>query len=87
MEEFDREIGLERLVAIHANDSKYELGAGVDRHENIGEGYIGKQGFENIMSYDAFREVPFFLEVPGFEGNGPDRKNIDILKGIRDQIT
>ena len=86
MEEFDREIGLERLVAIHANDSKYELGAGVDRHENIGEGYIGKQGFENIMSYDAFREVPFFLEVPGFEGNGPDRKNIDILKGIRDQI-
>jgi deoxyribonuclease-4 len=86
MEEFDREIGLERLVAIHANDSKYKLGAGVDRHENIGEGYIGKQGFENIMSYDAFREVPFFLEVPGFEANGPDRKNIDILKGIRDQM-
>ena len=86
MEEFDREIGLERLVAIHCNDSKYELGAGVDRHENIGQGYIGKQGFENIMNYHPFREIPFFLEVPGFEGNGPDRKNIDILKEIRDQI-
>jgi hypothetical protein len=38
------------------------------------------------MSYDSFKELPFFLEVPGFEGNGPDRKNIDILKEIRDQI-
>ena len=45
MEEFEREVGLAHLVAIHANDSKCPLGGGVDRHENIGEGYIGREGF------------------------------------------
>ena len=38
------------------------------------------------MGNPAFKDVPFFLEVPGFEGNGPDRQNIDILKNIRQQV-
>ena len=84
--EFDEAIGLENLVAVHANDSKRPLGAGVDRHENIGQGYIGVQGFENIMSNPAFRDVPFFLEVPGFENKGPDRENLDLLKEIRSRV-
>ena len=83
MEEFDREIGLSRLVAVHANDSKIELGGGVDRHENIGEGHIGMDGFEVIIGHPAFREVPFILEVPGTDGNGPDKENLDRLKEIR----
>ncbi len=83
MEEFDREIGLKRLVAVHANDSKCPLLGGLDRHENIGEGHIGRKGFETIMGHRAFRDVPFILEVPGFENTGPDRKNIDILKRMR----
>ena len=83
---FDEAIGLENLVAVHANDSKRPLGAGVDRHENIGQGYIGLQGFENIMSNPAFRDVPFFLEVPGFENKGPDRENLDLLKEIRSRV-
>ena len=87
LEEFDQEVGLDRLVAVHANDSKYVLGAGVDRHENIGCGHIGIKGFEVIMSHDAFKQVPFFLEVPGFERKGPDRANLDILKGIRSKVT
>jgi deoxyribonuclease-4 len=87
IEEFDQVVGLDRLVAVHANDSKYALGAGVDRHENIGCGYIGIKGFEVIMSHDAFKQVPFFLEVPGFERKGPDRANLDILKGIRSKMT
>ena len=86
MDEFDREIGIDRLVAVHANDSKQPLGSGIDRHENIGQGHIGVEGFENIMGHPAFRDVPFFLEVPGMEGGGPDRENLDILKDIRSRL-
>ena len=84
--EFDECIGLDNLVAVHANDSKYPLGAGVDRHENLGEGYIGLAGFENIMANPAFRDLPFFLEVPGFEGKGPDQQNLGILRDIRARL-
>ena len=45
MDEFEREVGLANLVAVHANDSKCPLGGSVDRHENIGEGHIGREGF------------------------------------------
>lgn len=83
MEEFDREIGLSKLVAVHANDAKVEHGSGVDRHENIGEGFIGVKGFQVIMGHPAFRDVPFLLEVPGFDKKGPDKKNMDRLKAIR----
>ena len=85
LDEFDGAMGLDRLVAVHANDSKTELGSGVDRHENIGHGHIGEQGFANIMSHPAFAGVPFLLEVPGIEGGGPDRINVDALKSIRDR--
>lgn len=83
LEEFDREIGLAELVAVHANDSKPPLGGGLDRHENIGEGQIGRDGFVNILSHAAFADVPFLLEVPGFENEGPDAKNVEILKELR----
>ena len=82
IEEFEREVGLERLVAVHANDSKCPLAGGVDRHENIGAGHIGREGFENILAHRAFADVPFLLEVPGLENKGPDKANVDILKGI-----
>ncbi len=83
MAEFDDEIGLDRLAVVHANDSKIKFGSGVDRHENIGEGDIGVKGFETIMGHDAFRSVPFILEVPGFDKSGPDRENVDRLKAVR----
>jgi deoxyribonuclease IV len=86
MEEFDREVGVERIVAVHANDSKSPLAGGKDRHENIGAGFIGIEGFRTIMSHAAFRDVPFLLEVPGLKGKGPDVENIDILKRLRDEI-
>jgi len=84
--EFDETIGLANLVAVHANDSKRPCGAGVDRHDNIGEGFIGEDGFAAIMGNPAFKDVPFFLEVPGFEGKGPDQRNIQILKDIRQRL-
>jgi deoxyribonuclease-4 len=82
-DEFDREIGLERLVAVHANDSKCALAGGLDRHENIGDGHLGRDGFANIMSHAAFADVPFLLEVPGYEDQGPDKPNVDALKAVR----
>jgi deoxyribonuclease-4 len=85
MAEFDERVGLDRLVAVHANDSKCPLAGGVDRHENIGEGHIGLDGFENILAHPAFADVPFLLEVPGFENEGPDRRNVEILKSVRDR--
>ena len=73
MTEFEQEVGFEQLVAVHANDSKVELGSGRDRHENIGDGQIGVDGFRRIMHHRAFKDVPFLLEVPGFgDGKGPD---------------
>ena len=86
MEEFDREIGLDNLVAVHANDSKIPFAGSVDRHENIGEGHMGVEGFRVIMGHPAFRHVPFLLEVPGAEGKGPDKSNVDVLKGIREEL-
>lgn len=86
MEEFDTEIGLDRLVAVHANDSKVELGSGVDRHENIGAGHMGLEAFEVIMGHPAFRGLPFLLEVPGEDGKGPDKANLDRLKAIRSKL-
>lgn len=86
MEEFDREIGLERLAVVHANDSKVDLGKVRDRHENIGEGFIGYEGFRAILGNAAFRDLSLLLEVPGIEGNGPDKENIDRLKRIRDEV-
>ena len=84
--QFDEAIGAENLAAVHANDSKQLCGSGVDRHDNIGEGHIGEAGFAAIMGNPAFKDVPFFLEVPGFEGDGPDRRNVEILKNLRHQL-
>jgi deoxyribonuclease-4 len=86
MEEFDREIGLDRLVAVHANDSKMPLGGVRDRHENIGDGHIGYEGFRTVMSHPAFRDLPFLLEVPGIDDKGPDKENVDRLKRIRAEV-
>ncbi len=83
MAEFEREIGLERLVAVHANDSKVDLRGGRDRHENIGQGYIGADGFRTILGHPVFAGLPLLLEVPGFDKNGPDRQNVDLLREIR----
>ncbi len=82
VEEFDRYIGLDRLVVVHANDSRSPLGSNVDRHENIGRGLIGEEAFRSILHHPAFRELPFILEVPGFDGKGPDRENLDILRRL-----
>lgn len=78
----DRNIGLERLWAVHLNDSKTPSGSNKDRHENIGQGLIGEQGFLNFLTHKEFSKRPLILEVPGFDDNGPDKKNIEIVKKL-----
>ncbi|MBO20325.1 MAG: hypothetical protein CL732_07290 [Chloroflexi bacterium] len=85
LDELDAGPGSGDVAAIHANDSKRVCGSGIDRHDNIGDGFIGEEGFAAIMATPAFAQVPFLLEVPGFEGKGPDQQNIDILKKLRGQ--
>ena len=86
LDELNAGPGCANVVAVHANDSKRVCGSGVDRHANIGDGFIGEAGFAAIMGNMVFSDVPFLLEVPGFEDKGPDRSNINILKNIRRRI-
>ena len=64
LEEFDREIGLSRLRALHLNDSKNPLGAHKDRHERLGEGYLGLEAFYRIIEHPVLRGLPMILETP-----------------------
>lgn len=64
IEEFDNVIGLDYLKAIHLNDSKNEKGARKDRHEKIGEGYLGLQTIVNVINHPKLKHLPFLLETP-----------------------
>ena len=78
LEEFDRIIGLERLKAVHLNDSLNPLGAHKDRHAKIGEGYIGLDALINVINHPYLNELPFILETPNdLEGYA---KEIEILR-------
>ena len=80
LQEFDKIIGIEKLKAIHINDSKNPIGAHKDRHEKIGEGTIGLEAFERIINHPQLKKLPFFLETPndldGYE------KEIKILRNL-----
>ncbi len=64
LEEIDRVVGLDRLKAVHLNDSKVEFGSNKDRHEVIGKGTIGKDAIINMITHPKLRELPFNLETP-----------------------
>ncbi len=81
LEEFDRIVGINRLKALHLNDSKNPLGAHKDRHEKIGEGFLGMKTFENIINHPQLCDLPMFLETPN-ELDGYARE-IELLKNHR----
>ena len=64
LEEFERLIGLDKLKLLHLNDSKTALGSRVDRHWHIGEGYIGSEGFRNIVNHPKLLHLPGIMETP-----------------------
>lgn len=78
-EEFDRLIGLENLAMFHVNDSKKDFGTRVDRHEHIGEGFIGPAGFKNLVNDKRFFDIPMILETPKGADNAEDRVNLKKL--------
>ncbi len=81
-EDLVRIVGAEKLAAVHLNDSKTPYRSNVDRHENIGEGHIGLEGIRAFVKNEHFQKVPWYLEVPGFDGNGPDKKNVAIIRSL-----
>lgn len=81
LEEFDRTVGLNRLRAIHLNDSKNPFSSHRDRHEKIGQGSIGLEAFTAIINHPALRELPFYLETPQEDVAGYGRE-IALLRGL-----
>lgn len=81
LNEFDKIIGLEKLKAIHLNDSKNDLASHKDRHEKIGEGKIGLDAISKIINNDRIKDLPFYLETPN-EIDGYERE-IELLKKRR----
>ncbi|MFA6338836.1 MAG: deoxyribonuclease IV [Candidatus Paceibacterota bacterium] len=82
LKNFDKLIGLSNLELFHLNDSRDPLESFRDRHDNIGEGSIGFSVFELILNNSKTKNLPFIIETPGFDDNGPDKKNLDILKSL-----
>jgi deoxyribonuclease IV len=80
--EFDRVVGLDRLVAIHVNDSKTARGSRVDRHEHIGRGQIGLDAFRFIMRDRRLRKIPKVLETPKGKDLVEDVVNMKTLRGL-----
>lgn len=76
-ESFDEIVGFDKLMAMHLNDSKKECGTNVDRHDSLGDGYIGWTPFEMIMRDERFDEIPLILETPNRKRWAEE---IDILK-------
>jgi len=82
IKEFDEIIGLERLKCFHINDSKKELGSRVDRHEHIGKGFIGCEGFANIMNDKKLSKIPKILETPKGKEQLEDLENLNVLRSL-----
>ena len=82
IKEFDDIIGLDRLKCFHMNDSKKEFASRVDRHEHIGKGFIGLDGFRNIMNDKNVERVPKILETPKGKEQLEDLENIKILLSL-----
>jgi deoxyribonuclease-4 len=83
LEEFDRIVGLDRLKAVHINDSKNPFASHKDRHEKIGEGSIGADAFKRIVNHPALADLPFYLETPNdLDGYA---KEIALLKELREK--
>ena len=79
--EMDRALGIENVRVVHANDSKTPLGSHVDRHEHIGRGYIGEDGFRRILNHPKLRTKAFILETPVDE-EGDELRNMETLKRL-----
>ena len=86
MQQLDAGIGLDRLRALHVNDSAAELGSNRDRHANIGEGLMG-EGLGAFLAHPAFQHLSAYLEVPGENKAGPGVQEIQNLRDLHARWT
>ena len=88
--EVEETVGLDRLVLLHINDSKHPLGSRKDRHEHIGRGHIGLDGFRPIVNHPTTRDLPFVLETPKEDSedeklnSNMDPINLQAIRDLRD---
>lgn len=84
LDRVEREIGLDRLRALHVNDSKTPLGSNRDRHDNVGDGLMG-DGLGTFLAHPRLQGLPVLLEVPGPAGHGPDAGQIAATRALRER--
>jgi deoxyribonuclease-4 len=82
LKEFDNVVGLSKLWVIHVNDSLKDLGSQVDRHQHLGEGKIGLEGFRLLMNDKRWEKVPKILETPKEGSTARDIANLNLLRGL-----
>ena len=82
LDDFDAAVGIGRLKCLHLNDSKMPLGSNRDRHENLGDGEIGRKGIEAFLGEPQIQDLPVLLEVPGPEGKGPEATQVKLAKAL-----
>lgn len=82
LKRFDKVIGLEKLVVVHVNDSRFELGSGKDRHENVGKGKIGESGLKLILHHPRLKHLPFILETPALDKEETARREVAKLRKL-----
>jgi len=82
MADFDKAVGIEKICFFHLNDSKNDLGSRVDRHDHIGEGYLGKEGFRHLLNDPTFSNHSMTIETPKGKDLEEDRANLAILRSL-----
>ncbi|CAA9471497.1 MAG: Endonuclease IV, partial [uncultured Solirubrobacteraceae bacterium] len=85
LDDFDRVVGLERLGSLHLNDSQTPFGSNRDRHANIGEGEIGREGCAAWLSEPRFDGLPCVMETEGKDGKGPNVADLDLARELREE--
>jgi deoxyribonuclease IV len=85
LEQCDRAVGLDRLVALHLNDSEQPLGSTRDRHANLGQGELGERGCAVFLSEPLFEDLPCVLETPGADHSGPSAEEVAFAFTLRNR--
>ena len=77
----DELLGLEKVKVVHLNDSKGKLGSGLDRHDDVGKGYIGREGLRAVLHSDAFSSLPVILETP-YREEAQLKRSLSVVRGL-----
>lgn len=85
VDDFDEQVGLERLRCLHINDSAVPFGGNRDKHANVGQGEMGERGIATFLSEPRFESLPALLETPGPDKHGADRAEVETARQLRER--